>query len=166
MHPVSQSVQPTKLKEALPGPAVTTNNREGDAAWRAYAISKCCIPPPPTPPPSPRMFSPQNVGWEERGPLPSLPATVGFLAGATLQSNQYRLNYHAPDISFTLWPLCRTGREGGGGEKQGEGTKWQMEPRKDESAATKEEGGVGRGRASRPLVERRRHMRRGKSRNL
>lgn len=36
------------------------------------------------------------------------------LSYATLQSNQYQLNYHAPNISFTLWLLCR--RE----EKQGE----------------------------------------------
>ncbi|KAJ4945639.1 hypothetical protein JOQ06_023320, partial [Pogonophryne albipinna] len=26
---------------------------------------------------------------------------------ATLKSNQYLLNYHAPNISFTLWPPCR-----------------------------------------------------------
>lgn len=90
MHLVSQTIQSTKLKEALPGPAVTTNDRVGDAASCAYAISKCCVPPPllpptpplPPPPPTPaRTLNPQNAGREERGPraqLRSLPATVGF----------------------------------------------------------------------------------------
>lgn len=34
-------------------------------------------------------------------------ALIGLLY-ATLQSNQYLLNYHAPNISFTLWSLCKS----------------------------------------------------------